>query len=70
MDAITFLVSFLVFIIVVAIVIIGIKWLLGVLGVVIPQPLMIILGLLCFLILLLFFLNFTGVYHFGMYHHY
>ena len=64
MDAISFLVSFLVFIVVVAIVIIGIRWLLSLAGVAIPQPLMIILGLIAFLILLLFFLNFTGVYHF------
>jgi len=30
---------------------------------------MIILGLICFLVLLLFFLNFTGVYHMGFLHH-
>ena len=69
MDAISFLISFLVFIIVVAIVIIGARWLLGLAGVTIPQPLMIILGLICFLILLLFFLNFTGVYHMGFLRH-
>jgi hypothetical protein len=68
MDAISFLVAFLVFIIVVAIVIIGVRWLLSLAGVVIPQPQMIILGLICFLILLLFFLNFTGVYHMGWLH--
>lgn len=68
MDAVSFLISFLVFIIVVAIVIIGVRWLLGVAGVAIPQPLMIILGLICFLVLLLFFLDFTGVYHLGMLH--
>jgi len=69
MDAVSFLISFLVFIIVVAIVIIGVRWLLGVAGIAIPQPLMIILGLICFLVLLLFFLNFTGVYHMGFLHH-
>lgn len=65
MNAVGFLVSFLVFIIVIAIVIIGVRWLLSVAGFAIPQPLMIILGLIFFLIVLLFFLNFTGVYHFG-----
>ncbi len=68
MNAVGFLVSFLVFIIVIAIVIIGVKWLLSVAGVPIPQPLLIILGLIFFLIVLLFFLNFTGVYHFGFLH--
>jgi len=64
MNAVGFLVSFLVFIIIVAIVIIGVRWLLSVAGVAIPQPLLVILGLIFFLIVLLFFLNFTGVYHF------
>lgn len=68
MNAVGFLVSFLVFIIVIAIVIIGVRWLLSVAGVPIPQPLLIILGLIFFLIVLLFFLNFTGVYHFGFLH--
>jgi hypothetical protein len=56
----SFLVSFLVFIIVVAIIIIGFRWLLSVSGVTIPQPLMVILGLILFLVLLLLFVNYMG----------
>jgi hypothetical protein len=68
--AISMMVSFLVFIICVAIVIIGARWLLGLAGVTIPQPLLIILGLIFFLIFLLIFLNYTGIWAFGgPYHH-
>jgi hypothetical protein len=69
MDAVSFLISFLVFIIVIAIVIIGVRWLLSLAGWVIPQPLMIIAGLIFFLVILMVFLNFTGVYHMGMFRH-
>ena len=68
---ISFLISFLIFIVVVAIVVIGIRWLLSLTGVAIPQPIMIILGLILFLILLVCFLNYMPIgasgplFHFG-----
>jgi hypothetical protein len=63
MDPVGFLVSFLVLIIVIAIVVLGVRWLLSVVGWNIPQPLLVILGLIFFLIVLLFFANYTGLYH-------
>lgn len=56
----SFLVSFIVFLVVVAILIIGFRWLLSLTGLSIPQPLLIILGLILFLVLLLFFVNYVG----------
>lgn len=64
-NAISVMVSFLVFIICVAIVIIGARWLLGLAGITIPQPLMVIIGLIIFLFFLLIFLNYTGIWAFG-----
>ena len=64
-NAISMMVSFLVFIICVAIVIIGARWVLGLAGVTIPPPLMLILGLIVFLFFLLVFLNYTGIWSFG-----
>jgi hypothetical protein len=58
---VNFLLSFLIFIVIVAILIIGFKWLLSLTGLAIPQPLMIILGLILFLVLLLLFFNYVGV---------
>jgi hypothetical protein len=55
-----FLVSFIVFLVVVAILIIGFRWLLSLTGLAIPQPLLIILGLILFLVLLLLFFNYVG----------
>jgi hypothetical protein len=57
---ISFMLSFLVFIVVVAILIIGLRWVLSLTGLVIPQPLILILGLILFLILLLVFFNYIG----------
>jgi hypothetical protein len=57
---IQFLFSFLVFLVVVAILIIGFRWLLSLTGFAIPQPLLIILGLILFLVLLLLFFNYVG----------
>lgn len=57
---ISFLVSFIVFLVVVAILIIGFRWLLSLTGLAIPQPLLIILGLILFLVLLLLFFNYVG----------
>jgi hypothetical protein len=57
---ISFMLSFLVFIVVLAIVVIGVRWLLSLTGLVIPQPLLYILGLILFLVLLFVFLNYAG----------
>lgn len=55
-----FVIWFLVVIIVAAIVIIGVKWLMSVAGITIPQPLLLILGLLMFLVLLFALWHFMG----------
>jgi hypothetical protein len=69
-NAISMMISLVVFIVCVAIVILLFRWLLGVMGVTIPQPLMVVLGLIMFLIFLLIFLNYTGIWAFGgPYHH-
>ena len=59
-----FAVGFIVLIVVLAIVIIGVKWLIGLTGLTIPQPLWLILGLVLFLILLLVLLQWSGIYSF------
>ena len=58
--AISIMVGFLVFCICVAIVIILGKWILSLIGLPIPQPVLVVLGLIVFLILLLLFLNWAG----------
>jgi hypothetical protein len=65
-NAITVMVEFLIFIVIVAIVIIGVRWLMSLAGVSIPQPLIIILGLILFIVFLLIFLNFLGIWSWGM----
>jgi hypothetical protein len=55
-----FLFWFLITIAVLAIVIIGVRWLLGLAGVTIPQPLMIILGILLFIVLMFALWRFVG----------
>lgn len=55
-----FLVWFLIVIAVLAIVIIGAKWLLGLAGVTIPAPLMAILGIIMFIVLLIALFHFVG----------
>lgn len=55
-----FLFWFLVVIAVLAIVIIGAKWLLGLAGITIPQPLMVILGIIMFLVMLFALWHFVG----------
>lgn len=57
---IEFLVWFLVVVAVLACVIIGLKWLLGLAGLVIPPPLMAILGIVLFIVLLIALLHFVG----------
>ena len=56
-----FLIWFLVVIAVLAIVIIGAKWLLGLAGVTIPAPLMAILGIVLFIVLLFALFHFVGL---------
>ena len=56
-----FLIWFLVVIAVLAIVIIGAKWLLGLAGVTIPPPLMAILGIVLFIVLLIALFHFVGL---------
>lgn len=63
-SAIHFLVGFIVLICVLAIMIIGVKWLLSLTGIAIPQPLLIILGILIFMLLLLWLLSWSGLFAF------
>ena len=56
-----FLIGFLILVCVIAIVIIACKWLLSLTGIAIPQPLLLILGMIIFLILLLVLLNYNGL---------
>jgi hypothetical protein len=57
---ISFMLSFLVFIVVLAIIVIGVRWVLSLTGITIPPPLMYILGLILFLVLLFVFLQYAG----------
>lgn len=59
-----FLVGFLLLVCVLAIVIIAFRWLLSLTGWAIPQPLLVILGIIVFMILLLVLLNYSGLYSF------
>jgi Na+/alanine symporter len=56
-----FIVGFLLLICVIAVVIIGVRWLAALAGVAIPPPLMAILGILLFVVLLLLLLNWSGL---------
>lgn len=57
-----FLIGFLILVCVIAIVIIGVKWLIALTGIAIPQPLLMILGIILFMVLLLMLLNYSGLY--------
>ncbi len=57
---IDFLFWFLVVIVMIAVVIIGLKWLMEIAGIAIPAPLMLILGLIFFLVLLFALWHFVG----------
>ena len=59
------MVQFIIFVCAVAIVIILGRWLLSLTGLAIPQPLMVCLGILVFIILLCMFLSWSGLYSFG-----
>jgi hypothetical protein len=63
-SAIHFLIGFIIMVVVLAVVIIAVKWLIGLTGLVIPQPLWLILGLLLFLALLLWLIQWSGLYSF------
>jgi hypothetical protein len=65
------MIGFVVLCVCLAIVIILCRWLLSLTGWVIPQPILIVLGLILFLVFLMFFLSYTGIYSFGgtYYHH-
>jgi hypothetical protein len=63
--AIRFLVGFIVFVVVVACVIVLVRWLITLTGLTIPPPILWVLGMVFFLIALMFLLNFTGVYTWG-----
>ena len=63
-NALHFLVGVVVLICVLAIIVIGVRWLASLAGVVIPQPLLIIGGILLFLGLFLWVMNWSGLYTF------
>lgn len=61
---IAFLLGFLLLICVLACVVIGIEWLMGLAGIAIPPPLLAILGIILFIVLLLALFNYSGLYAF------
>ncbi len=61
-DVVHFLIGLLVMVCVLACVIILVRWLLALSGIAIQQPIMLVLGIVLFLIFLLWLLNWTGVY--------
>ena len=64
-NAIHFLIGFLVLLCVLAVVVIGARWLLSLTGLAIPGPLLTILGIIIFMILLLALLQYSGLYSFS-----
>jgi hypothetical protein len=64
-NPISAMVGFVVFCVCVAICVILFRWLLSLTGWVIPQPLLVVMGLILFLILLMFFLDWVGIFNFG-----
>lgn len=61
-DPFRFLAGFLVLVCVLAIVIIAVRWLISLTGIAVPQPLLLVLGILLFLILLFFLLDYSGLH--------
>lgn len=61
---INFLIGFVVVCVVLAVVIIFVRWLITLSGIPIPQPLLLILGLVLFLILFLELVKWSGLYSF------
>jgi len=56
-----FLIGFPFVICIIAIVIIGVKWLIGLTGWSIPQPLMVIAGIILFMVLIMVLLSYSGL---------
>ena len=65
-NPISAMIGFVVLCVCLAIIIILARWVLSLTGLVIPQPLLIVLGLILFLVLLMFFLDWTGIYVFSL----
>ena len=63
-SAIHFLIGFIILVCVLAIVIITVKWLIGLTGLVVPQPLYMVLGIILFLALFLWLIQWSGLYSF------
>lgn len=63
-DPIRFLVGFLIACCVIAVVIILVRWLVSLTGIAIPQPLLLVLGIILFILLLLWVLSWSGIYRF------
>lgn len=61
-DPIHFLLAFAVLCAVIAIVIILVRWVVSLTGWVIPPPLLAVLGILLFIVLLMWIMNWSGVY--------
>lgn len=61
-DVIHFLIGLVIMVCVIACVIILVRWLLALSGVAIPQPLLLVVGIVLFLVFLLWLLNWTGLY--------
>jgi hypothetical protein len=59
-----FMIGFLFLVCILAIVVIAVRWLLGLAGITIPQPLLVILGIILFMVLLLALLDYSGLYRF------
>lgn len=64
-DPIMLMIEFILLVCLIAVVIILGKWLLSLTGLVIPGPLMTVLAILVFVLLLLLFLDFTGLWAWG-----
>jgi hypothetical protein len=62
LNPIAMMVEFIVFCCCVAVVIILGRWLLSLTGLSIPQPLLVVLAIIAFIVLLMIFLNWTGIY--------
>ena len=61
-DPIRFLIGFLIACCVIACVIILVRWLLSLTGIAVPQPLMLVFGIILFIFFMLWVLNWAGVY--------
>ena len=62
-DPIRFMIGFILLCCVIAVVIILAKWLISLPGVTIPPPLLLVLGIVLFVVLMLWLLGWSGIYH-------